>query len=168
MFFLTRCRISMCQGLGPKNTMKFRKSTVEPVAGVSKPVIRYPLQHTYVWRRSRLIDLWFLGIPVMTGSDTSANSPLNSGRLGGSWRQAGADGRRSHAAWDGRVRYGIGFRVIYIYIYIYIMCIHIHTHIIHTLYMHVCMYVCMYACMYACMHACMYVGMYVCKLMYVS
>ena len=26
--FLTRCRISMCQGLGPKNTMKFRKSTV--------------------------------------------------------------------------------------------------------------------------------------------
>ena len=24
---LTRCRISMCQGLGPKNTMKFRKST---------------------------------------------------------------------------------------------------------------------------------------------
>ena len=28
--FLTRCRISMCQGLGPKNTMKFRKSTVRP------------------------------------------------------------------------------------------------------------------------------------------
>ena len=28
MFCLTRCRISMCQGLGPKNTMKFRKSTV--------------------------------------------------------------------------------------------------------------------------------------------
>ena len=27
-FCLTRCRISMCQGLGPKNTMKFRKSTV--------------------------------------------------------------------------------------------------------------------------------------------
>ena len=27
--FLTRCRISMCQGLGPKNTMKFRKSTVD-------------------------------------------------------------------------------------------------------------------------------------------
>ena len=26
--FLTRCRISMCQGLGPKNTMKLRKSTV--------------------------------------------------------------------------------------------------------------------------------------------
>ena len=26
--FLTRCRISMCQSLGPKNTMKFRKSTV--------------------------------------------------------------------------------------------------------------------------------------------
>ena len=26
--FLTRCRISMCQGLVPKNTMKFRKSTV--------------------------------------------------------------------------------------------------------------------------------------------
>ena len=26
--FLTRCRIPMCQGLGPKNTMKFRKSTV--------------------------------------------------------------------------------------------------------------------------------------------
>ena len=24
--FLTRCRISMCQGLGPKNTMKFRKT----------------------------------------------------------------------------------------------------------------------------------------------
>ena len=28
MFLLTRCRISMSQGLGPKNTMKFRKSTV--------------------------------------------------------------------------------------------------------------------------------------------
>ena len=26
--FSTRCGISMCQGLGPKNTMKFRKSTV--------------------------------------------------------------------------------------------------------------------------------------------
>ena len=26
--FLTRCRISMCQGLGPTDTMKFRKSTV--------------------------------------------------------------------------------------------------------------------------------------------
>ena len=26
--FLTRCRISMCQTLGPKNTMNFRKSTV--------------------------------------------------------------------------------------------------------------------------------------------
>ena len=26
--FLTRCRISMCQGLGPKNTIEFRKSTV--------------------------------------------------------------------------------------------------------------------------------------------
>ena len=26
--FLARCRISMCQGLGPKSTMKFRKSTV--------------------------------------------------------------------------------------------------------------------------------------------
>ena len=29
--FWTRCRISMCQGLGPKNTMKFRKSTVRPI-----------------------------------------------------------------------------------------------------------------------------------------
>ena len=27
-FVLTRYRISMCQGLGPKNTMTFRKSTV--------------------------------------------------------------------------------------------------------------------------------------------
>ena len=26
--FLTRCRISMCQGLGPKKTMQFRKPTV--------------------------------------------------------------------------------------------------------------------------------------------
>ena len=26
--FLTRCRISMCQGLGPKSTMEFLKSTV--------------------------------------------------------------------------------------------------------------------------------------------
>ena len=26
--FFTRCLISMCQGLGPKNTITFRKSTV--------------------------------------------------------------------------------------------------------------------------------------------
>ena len=32
--FLTRCRISMCQGLGPTKTMEFRKSTVFPLLRV--------------------------------------------------------------------------------------------------------------------------------------
>ena len=33
---LTRCRISMCQGLGPKKTMKFRKSTVMQIRTLTK------------------------------------------------------------------------------------------------------------------------------------
>ena len=36
MFFLTRCRISMCQGLGQKTTMKFRKSSGLPVPPPSR------------------------------------------------------------------------------------------------------------------------------------
>ena len=36
--FLTRCRISMCQGLGPKNT-KFRKSTAQ---GNGAPLVAEP------------------------------------------------------------------------------------------------------------------------------
>ena len=42
--FLTRCRISMCQGLGPKNTMKFRKSTARgrSVRRSDRPSVRQP------------------------------------------------------------------------------------------------------------------------------
>ena len=41
---LTRCRISMCQGLGPKNTMKFRKLTVtQKFAKAWPPLKQFPL-----------------------------------------------------------------------------------------------------------------------------
>ena len=46
----TRCRISMCQGLGPKtNTMKFRKSTVGSAAVLRHRRVRF-CGRMWMWR----------------------------------------------------------------------------------------------------------------------
>ena len=58
----------------------------QPVAGVSKPVIRYPLQNTCLFV-SKQVDLFLVWeAPVMTGLYIPTNSPLTAVRR---WRRWG-------------------------------------------------------------------------------